>query len=225
MINNPIIGITLDVEGKYLRLRRNYGEALSKAGGMPVFLPPLLNTVSYAEIIHALLIPGGRDINPSYYHEEMLPQVKPIPLELSDFEISLLRAVIKLNKPVLGICYGMQLINVAFGGTLYQDINLQLLSDIDHRKGYHTIAIQESRFLNKGEFSVNSAHHQAIKELGIGLAGFAFSSDNLVEAFYAKDYPFLLGVQWHPERLLKDSLSSELFHLFIEAARSKFAKS
>jgi putative glutamine amidotransferase len=225
MIKSPLIGITPDIEGKYLRLRRDYGEAVDKAGGMPVFLPPLLNAVSYAEMIDALLIPGGRDINPSYYHEEILPQVKPVLQERSDFEISLLMAVIKLSKPVLGICYGMQLINVAFGGTLYQDINSQLLSDIDHRKGYHTIAIQEGRFLIKGDFSVNSTHHQAIKKLGTGLAGFAFSSDNLVEAFYARGYPFLVGVQWHPERLPEDSLSSELFRLFIEAARGKAAKS
>jgi putative glutamine amidotransferase len=215
----PLIGITLDIEGEYLRLRRNYGEAISRAGGMPVFLSPLEDVLSYAEIIDALLIPGGRDIHPFYYHEDMLPQVEPVPQERSDFEISLLKAVMKLNKPVFGICYGMQLINVASGGTLFQDIDSQLSSDIDHRKDYHKIVIQENRFLKKGEFLINSTHHQAVKKLGTGLEGFAFSSDNLIEAFQAKDYPFLVGVQWHPERLLEESLSLELFRLFIEAAR------
>jgi len=218
-MNNPIIGITMDMEGEYYRIRTDYSAAITKVGGMPIFLSPLEDVVSYAEVIYALLIPGGRDINPSYYYEEMLPQVKPVPHERSDFEISLLQAVMKLNKPVLGICYGMQLINVASGGTLFQDIDSQLSSDIDHRNGYHKIAIQENRFLKKGEFSVNSTHHQAVKKLGIGLAGFAFSSDNLIEAFYARDYPFLVGVQWHPERLLEDNLSLELFCLFIQAAR------
>jgi len=221
----PLIGITLDIEGEYLSLRRNYGEAISRARGMPVFLPPSKDAIFYAEMIDALLIPGGRDINPSYYHEEMLPQVEPVPHERSDFEISLLQAVIKLNKPVFGICYGMQLINVASGGTLFQDIDSQLSSDIDHRNGYHKIAIQENRFLKKGEFSVNSTHHQAVKKLGIGLAGFAFSSDNLIEAFHARDYPFLVGVQWHPERLLEDNLSLGLFTSFLKAARGKSAKS
>jgi len=218
-MNNPIIGITMDMEGEYYRIRTDYSAAITKVGGMPIFLSPLEDVVSYAEVIYALLIPGGRDINPSYYYEEMLPQVKPVPHERSDFEISLLQAVMKLNKPVFGICYGMQLINVASGGTLFQDIDSQLSSDIDHRNGYHKIAIQENRFLKKGEFSVNSTHHQAVKKLGIGLAGFAFSSDNLIEAFYARDYPFLVGVQWHPERLLEDNLSLELFCLFIQAAR------
>jgi putative glutamine amidotransferase len=218
-MNNPIVGITMDIEGEYYRIRIDYSAAIRKAGGIPVFLPPLVNTVSYAKMIDALLIPGGSDINPSYYHEEMLPQVKPVPHERSDFEISLLKTVMKLNKPVLGICYGMQLINVAANGTLYQDIDTQFSSDIDHRKDYHKIVIQENRFLNKGEFSINSTHHQAVKKLGTGLEGFAFSSDNLIEAFQAKDYPFLVGVQWHPERLLEESLSLELFRLFIEAAR------
>jgi putative glutamine amidotransferase len=218
-MDSPLIGITLDIEGEYLSLRRNYGEAISKAGGMPVFLPPSEDVESYAEMIDALLIPGGGDINPSYYHEEILPQVEPVPHERSDFEISLLQAVMKLNKPVFGICYGMQLINVASGGTLFQDIDSQLSSDIDHRNGYHKIKIQENRFLKKGEFSVNSTHHQAVKKLAMGLAGFALSSDNLIEAFHARDYPFLVGVQWHPERLLGDKLSSELFDLFVEASK------
>lgn len=219
MINKPVIGITMDAEGEYLRLRRNYVEAITKAGGMPVFIPPSENAAFYAEKIDALLIPGGCDINPSYYHEDILSQVKLVPLERSDFEISLLKEMIKHHKPVFGICYGMQLINVALGGTLYQDIESQLSSDINHRKGYHKIVIKENRFIEGGEVSVNSTHHQAIKEIGAGLVGLAFSPDKLVEAFYGKDYPFLVGVQWHPERSLGDKLSLRLFQGFVEAAR------
>jgi putative glutamine amidotransferase len=218
-VKNPIVGITMDIEGEYLRMKHHHSVSIIRAGGIPVFLPPSGNAIFYAEIIDALLIPGGRDINPSYYHEDILPQVKLVPRERSDFEIALLMEIIKHHKPVFGICYGMQLINVAFGGTLFQDIESQLSSAINHRQGYHKIVVEGNRFIKEGEFSVNSTHHQAVKELATCLEGFAFSPDKFIEAFYLKDYPFLVGVQWHPERLLDDTLSLALFQAFIKASK------
>ena len=214
----PIIGITTDVKGQSVKMKQHYADVVTKAGGCPVFMPPLYNPGDYAKCINGLIIPGGADLDPQYYKETSLPTVKPVPKRRSDFEITLFRKVVNLCKPVIGICYGMQLINVACGGTLYQDINAQIPVEINHKKGYHIIVITENRFLRKGRFSVNSTHHQAVKELGTGLKAFAFSVDNIVEAFYHEDLPFLVGVQWHPERLPDNELSVMLFDSFVEAS-------
>lgn len=216
-MNIPIIGITTDIEGEYLRLKYHYSDAITRAGGIPILIPPTGKPASYAERIDGLLIPGGNDLDPFYYHEAMMSQVKPVPRERSDFEIYLLKEVVSRQKPVSGICYGMQLINVAFGGSLYQDISSQVIGAINHQTD-HGIVIDENRFFKKGEVFVNSTHHQAVKELGKGLKAFAYSTDNLIEAFYMEDYPYLIGVQWHPERLIDDSLSLELFKSFIRAS-------
>jgi putative glutamine amidotransferase len=217
-MNKPVIGITTDIEDGHLKLSHNYCQAIAISGGIPILIPPAADPVLYAERINGLLIPGGADLDPSYYHEEMLPQVKPVSRQRSDFEMSLLNEILKLRKPVLGICYGMQLLNVFFGGTLYQDIESQLEVEINHKKDYHIIVITENRFFDKGKFSVNSTHHQAVKEPGNNLSPFAYSPDNLIEAFYLKEYDFLVGVQWHPERLLEEALSLSLFDNFVKAS-------
>lgn len=221
MEGSPVIGITVDIEGEYLRVKHYYSEAVIRVFGIPLLIPPVGDPLSYAEKIDGLLISGGRDVDPSYYGEAMMPQVKPVPRQRSNFEIALLREIIKRHKPVLGICYGMQVINVALGGSLYQDIASQFPTEIDHAKDSHTVVIGKNRFLKEGEYRVNSTHHQAVRELGAGLVDFVFSPDKLKEAFYLEGYPFLVGVQWHPERLMNESLSSDLFHSFMSASRKK----
>jgi putative glutamine amidotransferase len=217
-MKSPIIGITTDIEGEYLKLKYDYSDAVIMAGGFPILIPPSDNMVLCAQRVNGLLIPGGDDLNPFYYNENLTTHVKTVSKKRSDFEISLLKEMMSLRKPVLGICYGMQLINVVLGGSLYQDIDSQLEVEINHKKDYHIIVVAENKFLQKGRFSVNSTHHQAIKEIGHGLLAFAHSTDNLIEAFYLEKYPFFVGVQWHPERMKNSELSSKLFKSFVEAS-------
>jgi putative glutamine amidotransferase len=217
-MNKPLIGITTDLDGEYLKLKHYYCGAIAGAGGIPVLIPPVGKSLPYARKIDGLIIPGGADLNPRYYHEQMSSHVRPVSEKRTDFEISLLKEVMRFRKPVLGICYGMQLINVVFGGKLYQDIDSDATVEITHKKGYHMIVITENGLLKEGRFSVNSTHHQAIKKLGRHLSAFAYSTDKLIEGFYREDYPFLMGVQWHPERLPGDELSRDLFKSFMKAA-------
>lgn len=214
-MKKPVIGITLDKEGDYLRLKYHYVPAVVGAGGTPVLIPYGNEPSLIAEMIDGLLIPGGGDIDPSYYNEGLRHCKGLVSRERTEFEIGLLKAVMKLKKPVFGICYGMQLINVAFGGSLYQDIKAEFGEGgmtIDHSKGEHRIS-GHGRFID-GEFLVGSSHHQAVRKIGEGLEATAISEEGLTEAIELRDYPFLLGVQWHPERSA-DELSRSLFASFL----------
>ncbi|HXX58398.1 MAG TPA: gamma-glutamyl-gamma-aminobutyrate hydrolase family protein [Thermodesulfovibrionales bacterium] len=213
----PLIGITIGRDGESFAVRREYAEAVQMAGGLPVLLPYGLDPSSVAKIIDGLIIPGGDDIDPAYFSESPHPTLKLAPRERSDFEIALLGAIMKVRKPVFGICYGMQLMNVALSGTLYQDIGSEFGMTIDHRKGCHRIKGNDLPM--KGEFVVNSSHHQAVRKLGEGLEVSALSDDDLVEAFFLTGYPFFCGVQWHPERS-DDALSTMLLRVFVEHAHA-----
>jgi putative glutamine amidotransferase len=234
----PVIGITVDVVEEYFRIKSHYPAAVIKAGAVPILLPCSVDPSSVIGIIDGLLISGGGDIDPSYYLNPVQGsgyevhrgtgrngvgkrggngQYEIVPRERTDFEIAILAAIMELRKPVLGVCYGMQLINVALGGGLYQDIVSELGTTIDHVKGNHRIFGKGSPI--EGEFVVKSSHHQAVKQLGRGLLGVACSDDGLVEAVRLRDYPFLVGVQWHPERDDGD-LSRRLFRSFVETAHA-----
>ncbi|MFZ5907160.1 MAG: gamma-glutamyl-gamma-aminobutyrate hydrolase family protein [Nitrospirota bacterium] len=219
MGGKPLIGITMDREGREVKMKHVYASALRKSGGVPVFLPPGRDAPEYAALLDGLLIPGGDDLDPRYYGGSAPSPGKLVPVERSDFELSLLESMVRLYKPVLAICYGMQLVNVFFGGALYQDIETEMGVTINHKTGYHTIVVTENRFLEQGMFSVNSTHHQGVRSIGKGLSAFVFAPDTLTEAFFSEEYPFLVGVQWHPERDREDAVSRNLFRKFIEAAQ------
>jgi len=221
----PIIGITADLDGNIYKLRDDYVSAIEKSGGLSLILPPLCDSVQrIADIIDGLLLPGGDDLMPEYYGEDIsVPRekLKFVKKERSDFEIAILREIVRRQKPVLAICYGMQLVNVAFGGSLYQDIETQVKGSLNHKEGQHNIEIIKSLAFSprSSAFVVNSSHHQAVRRVADGFGVFAASGDGIVEGVYKKGYPFFVCVQWHPERMFYDKLSLEIFEAFIRQAR------
>ncbi len=211
----PVIGITADMDNETFKLRQDYVSAVASSGGLPLIIAPVRDDISQiAGMIDGLLLSGGDDLLPEYLGEEIsvpLEKFKFVKKERTDFELGLLKGILKRQKPVLAICYGMQLVNVALGGTIYQDIELQVSGAIDHKSGLHNVEIINSleTVLNLGssEFTVNSFHHQAVRVTGEGLKPFAEAVDGIIEGIYKEDYPFLVGVQWHPERVLKHETS------------------
>ena len=227
----PIIAITAKTEELRNRPQTTipvaYAKAIEDAGGIPVILPIInqkTNLTSIAQYADGFLFSGGDDIHPKYYGEKPLLDLERSPDERTDFEMALLIEVMCLRKPVLGICLGAQLINVALGGSLYQDISTQITTPLNHRScSVHNISIKERTLLYRilGEVKdipVVSAHHQAVKSAGKGLIVSAASSDSVVEAVEVTDYPFLVGVQWHPEREPDNEYTRRLFKTFVEKA-------
>lgn len=224
----PFIGITPKKENiknrPHVTLPEAYVHAVERTGGIPFIIPILserTEIINVAKRLDGLLLSGGDDIHPEFYNERPLLELELSPEERTVFEIILLKEVLKLNKPVLGICLGIQLINVALGGNLYQDIPLEIPDHLNHREK-HKVRVEKNSLLYKiigeEEITVMSGHHQAVKSTGKGLLPVATSPDDVIEAVEMKDYPFLLGLQWHPERDLEDKYTVRLFKAFVDAA-------
>ncbi len=174
---------------------------------------------------------GGQDISPLLYDEKPLPQCGESSPERDTMEKILLNRAIELNKPVLGICRGIQLINAVLGGTLYQDLPTQTNSDLEHHqkppydKPIHNVAIMENTplytVLEKDILAVNSYHHQAIKNLSDKLLPMAKASDGIIEAVYMPDKKFIWGIQWHPEfSYVSDFAGKKIFSEFVKQTKS-----
>lgn len=233
----PVIGITLDVEGtgsfsKYpaYAQRRNYCEQVAAAGGVPFLLPYHLEFVDdYADHLDGLLLTGGNfDVPPSFYGDEDIHETVSLRPDRSEFEFALAKEMYARQKPMLGICGGMQLMNVIFGGSLIQHIPNAIDNCLLHEQpnprneAGHAIEIVPGSLLykiaQKETASVNSAHHQAIKTVADRFLVNAWAPDGVIEGIEYRDPEhFLLGVQWHPEFVISD-VDSAVFKHFIMAA-------
>jgi putative glutamine amidotransferase len=213
----------------------DYINAVMLAGGTPLVLPNIEGEENIDEMVRladGILFSGGEDVHPKYFNEEVKADNMTICERRDKFELLLAEKVLPLDMPLLGICRGMQLLNISAGGNIYQDIPLQYRTAIRHsnpesRKAdiIHKVKLVEGTRLEslygKEMKGVNSFHHQAVKELAPILKVSAYSEDGLLEAYEAADERFFVGLQWHPEMLIeKYPEELKLFHDFIESARA-----
>ena len=226
LCSTPVIGVmaslkedpespTQDPLGRFVRTDLDYVESVADAGGEPVVIPPSVDlrvAKALLEGLDGLLLSGGPDLDPAYYGEAPIAELGMTIPELDALEMALLRSALQRGMPIFGICRGMQILNVALGGTLYQDIPSQLGVDVlDHRQASpkyeptHEVEVLDDSYLaeimDRQSVEVNSHHHQGIKVLANALTVTARSSDGVIEAVESCDFSnsWLMGVQWHPE--------------------------
>jgi putative glutamine amidotransferase len=237
----------LGFRGKTLQyLEQSVAQWVMTAGAMVVMIPAVqegglvkrsdLSVHDYAATLDGLILQGGADIDPAIYGEDPSPALGVTDPVRDRFELDLLRAFVEYGKPVLGICRGMQLINVAFGGTLHQDLTTGGATTYSHylRELYdehaHALRFREDGWLKSlypdlDNPQVNSIHHQGVKVVGRGLTIDAWSEDGVVECIRGESESFLVGVQWHPEfhdeRFPNLLPAQPLLDAFIQAAKAK----
>ena len=242
-MSKKIIGITANIvksnnvpcfeQCKLIRIFSDYSDSVIRAGGLPIIIPvtddkDVLD--SYIDVVDGLIISGGYDINPARYNEEIHEKLEEISVERDEYEFYLCEKAKEKSVATFGICRGHQLINVAYGGSLYQDISLKDGDFLEHRQqripacATHNVQVEkESKLYNiLGEnIYVNSFHHLAIKNLAEGFSISAVSEDGIIEAIERNNDDFLvMGIQWHPEALTKDNDKMlNIFKYFIDSIK------
>lgn len=232
----PVIGITsaMEVDGKSFTISSDNVDAIKGAGGLPMILPHILGKEieQYAEEIDGLYMTGGYDIDPLLFDEEPHQNLGTVIPQRDLFELSLIKKMLKRRKPILGVCRGCQILNIAVGGKLYQDIYAQMDSELlQHAQkapsahGSHFVNIlKESllyRLTGQEKLRVNSRHHQANRTVIDTFQISGQANDGVIEAIESKEYPFVLGLQWHPENMAmeNDPHAIKIFEGFIEACK------
>jgi putative glutamine amidotransferase len=212
-------------------VNHDYVQAITGAGAVPVLLPVIDDEPGIAEqikLVDGILLTGGYDVNPLYYNEEPCAGLGFILPEVDKHQLAAAKLAAALGKPMLGICRGMQVLNVAFGGTLYQDIletpnSIRHVQNAQRHVAGHTVSIVADTVLDgifgKAAIRTNSFHHQAVKELAPGFIVGARAADGVIEAMEKPGDLFTLAVQWHPEMMAgKSPDMRKLFQKFVTAA-------
>lgn len=238
----PLVAITSCTQRKGYEFRDPsvslslaYAEALAAAGAVPLTIPNArLDVPALVARIDGLILTGGGDVDPELFRDqpsEVDALAAGVDRLRDDLEIALIRRTIEADRPVLAICRGMQILSVARGGTLYVDLPTEVGGEVPHRatdqprEGVHSVEIEEGSLLRRlvgaGTLAVNSTHHQAVRDPGRGLRVTARAEDGVIEAVESTSPSFLLGIQFHPERLDGGGglLLSRIFEAFVEACR------
>ncbi len=232
----PVIGITGNVSDGNLSLLPGYFNSILKAGGIPLVIPPFEETDLLIEMLNrvdGILLSGGADVNPLFLHEEPVEALHNINPYRDRQELLLVRLAANRQIPILGICRGIQVMNAALGGTLYQDIDTQSegphikhSQDLDRAYASHTVNLEPDSILanlfHTEKLAVNSFHHQAVKETAPGFRVTARATDGVIEAIESTEYKAMIGVQWHPECFIvnHDEYMLPLFQWLIGEALS-----
>jgi putative glutamine amidotransferase len=233
LIGLPTLAIPRGEKPPRFGINQSYVTALVRAGCAPVLIP-LLEEESVLraifERLDGIVFPGGADVAPQEYGEEALPDINVVETARDRTELRLARWAYDAGLPMLGICRGQQLLNVALGGSLYQDLLTQGATGLDHSDGdgrarsalVHSVALEPgsklAQLIDETTVDVNSLHHQAIKSVAPGLLVTGRSADGVIEAVEAAGPGFLIAVQWHPEELTALPWVSRLFKGFAQAA-------
>ncbi|MFA6074310.1 MAG: gamma-glutamyl-gamma-aminobutyrate hydrolase family protein [Negativicutes bacterium] len=244
-MKKPLIGITAGVQlpdnckikSKWYYVSSAYVSSVEQAGGVPAMLSitDLADVIkAHAGMIDGLLLSGGVDVNPLLFDQEPQPKLGEVCVERDWYELALIKEVMLQGKPIFGICRGIQMLNVACGGSLWQDVFaikpkiLKHQQEMSANSGSHTVRMQSGSVAEKclsGSFVTNSFHHQACKTVASGFVATAWTDDGIIEAIEKPGETLTFGVQWHPEQMaVSHPQMLQLFRELIAAAKNRMER-